>query len=88
MHQLLKQVLLVCVCLFSLNNQVMADSLSDSEAVRLLVQQAEQGTVVAQFNLGLSYAEGIVVPKDLKVALYWIEKSATAGAPYAQTSLG
>jgi uncharacterized protein len=80
MNQRMKQLLLVCVCLFALIMQVLADSLSDSEnaldaeraldacdyakAAKLLRPLAEQGLAQAQLNLGLLYAHGNGVPQD------------------------
>ena len=55
------------------------------DALRL---RAEQGDAVAQYNLASSYATGKNAAKDLKAALYWFEKSASAGLPNAQTSMG
>ena len=55
------------------------------DALRL---RAEQGDAVAQYNLASSYATGKNAANDLKAALYWFEKSASAGLPNAQTSMG
>jgi uncharacterized protein len=55
------------------------------DALRL---RAEQGDAVAQYNLASSCAAGKYAAKDLKAALYWFEKSASAGLPNAQTSMG
>ena len=49
---------------------------------------SEEGNAVAQYTLARSYAAGKNVAKDLKAALYWFEKSASAGQPNAQTSMG
>jgi hypothetical protein len=43
--------------------------------------------VLAQFNLGLLYAEGIVVAKDTGNALYWHRKAAEQGYAEAQGNL-
>lgn len=55
------------------------------DALRL---RAEQGDAGAQNNLAESYAAGKNTAKDLKAALYWFEKAASAGQPNAQTSMG
>ena len=57
-------------------------------ALKELRLNAEQGDAVAQYDLAGSYAAGKNVAKDLKAALYWFEKAASAGQPNAQTSLG
>ena len=59
-----------------------------STALNALRLNAEQGNAVAQYNLARSYAAGKNVTKDLKAALYWFEKAASAGQPNAQTSMG
>lgn len=88
MERLLKQALLVCACLFVLSVQAQANSLLDAEKIGSLVTLAEQGDAAAQYNLAEKYADGRIIPKDLKEALYWLEKAALAGVPNAQTSLG
>jgi TPR repeat protein len=49
---------------------------------------AEQGDAVAQFNLGLMYANGQGVPQDYKEALKWFRKAAEQGVASAQHNLG
>ena len=53
-----------------------------------LVQKAEAGDAVAQFDLGLCYSSGTGVAKDKKEALKWITKSAEQGYSFAQSNLG
>ncbi len=55
------------------------------DALRL---RAEQGDAVAQNDLARSYAAGKNAAKNLKAALFWFEKAASAGQPNAQTSMG
>ena len=43
---------------------------------------AEKGDAKAQYKLGVCYADGEGVSKDLKQAVYWWKKSAEQG--YAQ----
>ena len=98
MDRLQKQVLLVCVCLFALTGQAIADSLSDAKsaynagnyekAAKLLVTQAQQGNAEAQFNLGLMYDNGQGVPKDYKEAAKWYRLAAEQGDALAQANLG
>ena len=49
---------------------------------------AEQGHAVAQYSLGLLYANGQGVPKDDAQARQWYEKSAAQGGAKAQFYLG
>jgi uncharacterized protein len=49
---------------------------------------AKQGDVVAQYNLGLLYANGQGVPKDDAQARQWYEKAAIQGHADAQVNLG
>ena len=57
-------------------------------AVRLWRPLAEQGDARAQFNLGLSYANGWGVPLDYAQAVKWYRKAADQGLAWAQTNLG
>jgi hypothetical protein len=49
---------------------------------------AERGLAVAQFNLGLLYANGQGLPKDDAQARQWWEKAAVQGHAEAQANLG
>ena len=49
---------------------------------------AEKGRRDAQFNLGIMYHNGDVVPKDQKIAAYWFGLAAKQGVPEAQYNLG
>ena len=49
---------------------------------------AKQGHAVAQYNLGLLYANGQGVPKDDAQARQWYEKAAVQGHADAQVNLG
>jgi len=49
---------------------------------------AKQGHAVAQYNLGLLYANGHGVPKDDVQARQWYEKAAAQGHANAQVNLG
>lgn len=98
MYGLLKQMLLVCVCLFAFAGQAMADSLSDAEdaynakdypkAAKLLGPLAEKGNAYAQLNLGMMYDNGQGVPQDFKEAAKWYRLAAEQGNASAQSNLG
>jgi len=45
---------------------------------------AEQGNFVAQYNLGVMYANGLGVPRDVARAAQWFYRAATAGDARAQ----
>ncbi len=49
---------------------------------------AEKGVIAAQFNLGLSYAQGHGVPRDYVEAVRWYRKAAEGGDAAAQNNLG
>jgi TPR repeat protein len=53
-----------------------------------LVEKAEAGDAVAQNNLGVYYAEGLVVTKNYKEAVKWYTKSAERGNVLGQYNLG
>lgn len=97
MNKFLRQVLLVCVCLFAFTGQAMADSQKDAaladlaytagnygEAVKLYSHLAEQGNADAQYHLGTLYAEGKGVSPDYKEAMKWFRKAAEQGNSLAQ----
>jgi len=96
MHQLLKQVLLVCACLLA--EQVIADSLTDgknayvvgkyAKAEKLFRPLAKQGNAEAQTSLGRMYAEGQGVRQNYKEAVKWFRLAAEQGHASAQQSLG
>ena len=56
-------------------------------AVKCFRQAAEQGHAEAQYNLGVCYANGCGVPKDLQPAIYWYTKAAEQGNEDAQKAL-
>jgi uncharacterized protein len=57
-------------------------------ALRLWRPLAEQGDVVAQFNIGIAYLNGYGVPKDGAEAERWLRKAASQGYANAQNTLG
>lgn len=57
-------------------------------SVKQLQNAAEQGNVIAQFNLGLCYNKGTGVKKDRAKAAVWYQKAATQGNADAQNILG
>ena len=54
----------------------------------LLAPLAEQGDVVAQFNLGILYDNGQGVPQDYAEAMKWYRKAAEQGNAAARFNLG
>ncbi len=57
-------------------------------ALRELRPLANQGDAVAQFNLGVSYANGEGVTQDAREAVRWYQKAADQGNANAQFNLG
>ena len=55
---------------------------------KALIETAEKGDAPAQFNLGLSYANGLGVTKDEVEAVKWYRKAAEKGNAEAQLNLG
>ena len=49
---------------------------------------AENGDMIAQYHLGVSYANGDGVEKDTSMAVVWFKKAAEQGLPEAQYNLG
>ena len=50
-------------------------------------QAAEQGDVMAQYNLGVMYYEGTGIKIDRKKAKEWLRKAAAQGHQEAQAAL-
>jgi TPR repeat protein len=53
-----------------------------------MTRKAEQGYAIAQYNLGVMYANGRGVPKDYVEAVKWWSKAAEQGHAAAQYNLG
>ena len=49
---------------------------------------AEQGQIVAQYNLAVMYGEGLGIPQNSAEAVIWYRKAAERGLPDAQVQLG
>ena len=60
----------------------------ESKAVALLLEAAEQGHALAQFNLGVCYHKGTGVSKDEGEAVRWYRKAAEQGDAQGQCNLG
>ena len=59
-----------------------------SEALREFAPAAEAGDVTAQYHLGLMYARGEGVGRDLSTAATWFERAADGGNAHAQFLIG
>jgi len=57
-------------------------------ALRIWRPMAEAGHTLAQYNLGVAYARGLDVERDILVATYWWERSALQGNRDASYNLG
>ena len=58
-----------------------------TEALPLFKQQAEQGSAIAQFSLGLMYGRGKGIPQDYNQAVTWFHKAADQGDIQAGNNL-
>lgn len=52
-------------------------------ALQCFINAAQQGYTDAHINIGLMYAKGLGVPKDLQKALYWWQLAEEKGHPSA-----
>ena len=75
---------LFVLILFSL--VVVLPALAQDET-SVLRTKAEQGQAYAQYHLGVSYANGEGVPKDLVQAHMWLNLSGAKGSEQAKSSL-
>ena len=65
-----------------------ADRVDFATAIKEWIVLAKQGDVVAQFNLGLTFQEGRIVPQDYKTAKEWYVLAAEQGNADAHFNLG
>ena len=72
---------------FEKANSLMRDE-KYPEALKWFRKAAELGHPKAQYNLGVCYANGIGVQKDMKEAVRWFRKAAEQGIAEAQFSVG
>jgi TPR repeat protein len=61
--------------------------ISPVAAAEWMAKAAAQGMVDAQFLMGVSYAEGIGVAQDRRLARQWLEKAIAAGHAEAEDYL-
>ena len=59
-----------------------------STDLKKLIQQASQGNVLAQYNLGVMYASGLGVPQDDFQAVKWFRLATNQGLVDTQFYLG
>ena len=55
-----------------------------SDELQKLHAKASKGDTNAQFQLGLLFASGNILPKDTESAIYWFRKAAVRGHGQAQ----
>ena len=60
----------------------------DPSKIHLIQRLAEDGNAEAQYQLGVHYASGGVIAKDIFKATWWIQKAAKHKHPAAQYMLG
>jgi TPR repeat protein len=61
--------------------------LDDEEAVYWFLQAADLGHLDSMNELGIMFAEGYGVEKDMAIAREWWQKAADAGSEEAQENL-
>ena len=84
MKTLLKKMMVALLAL-GIGQAAWAD---DVPNFKEMLQVAEQGNAVAQFNLGLMYDKGQGVRQDYAQAVQWYRKAAEQGLAEAQYNLG
>jgi len=60
----------------------------DAEALHWYTRGAEQGNAECQYMLGLQYIANLIVEKDYRKAVYWLEKADKQGHAEAHERLG
>ena len=65
-----------------------SEKYNPSEAVKWLVESAQQGYTVAQYRLGKLFLSGEDVPKNPMYALRWLEEAIAQGNSYVEYLLG
>ncbi len=76
------------LALYPLIFGVAAALAAENDFLDKLRRDAEQGDASAQFNLGLTYDNGIGVPQDHAEAAKWTRRAAEQGHAMAQFNLG
>ena len=82
-------VLTLCGCSKKINqSNTQFQNKITAEEFKQLVNEAEQGHVIAQFNLGNMYYQGEGVPKNYTEAMKWYKKAAEQEHAIAQLNIG
>src|SRR6476620_8819456 len=95
----LRPIIVAVILILSLAAQVAADPLDDgtiaynrgdyATALRLFEQSAaDKGSAIAQFNIGIMYANGQGVAQNYSEAVKWYGLAANQGFADAQYNLG
>ena len=61
--------------------------MNEAQSLENLLSAAESGYAFEQFDLGLRYANGFGVEKDLAKAIGWLQKAADQGHARAKKAL-
>jgi len=88
MKQFCVGVLVTSSIFLSVCSMSRAEVLPDSSKLILMEKSAEQGDVLTQLLLGMSYELGKGVFQDYAQAAYWYQKAAEQGNTEAQRILG
>lgn len=85
MYHVLKIILPSLLILLALQGTCLAE---ETQNIQQLKELAEKGDVTAQFNLGLMYFNGNIVPQDYIQAAHYYELAAEQGFAKAQYNIG
>lgn len=75
------------LCLSDIYKQGIGVPIDVSKALQLQERAAKEGDPEAQYRMGEDYREGVICPKDLKVAEFWYKKAARQDMIKAQQML-
>ena len=57
------------------------------QSIKQLIQCAQSGDAVSQYNLGVRYRDGIDIQQDYEQSFYWTQRAATQGLAEAEANL-
>ena len=77
----MKKILILVLLIFFCAGSAFCGEFEDT------LKNAEQGDVIAQYNLGSMYDNGKGTTQNYKQAFYWYKKSAEQGNAYAQYNI-
>lgn len=76
------------MCTENRKKEPVKTGLPTEETVQRWLIKAEQGHAMAQYNLGISYYNGVGIPKDWSKALHWFKAAGVQGIVDALYMIG